>query len=50
LKKVNRDNCDSSEAFSEVRRIGEELEDGLLALLYEALSELPNVVRDYAIF
>lgn len=50
LKKVNRDNCDSSEAFSEVRRIGGELEDGLLALLYEAPSELPRVVRDYAIF
>ena len=50
LQGVTRDNADSSDAFSEVGRIGKELQAGLLALLYETSGELPRVVRDYAIF
>jgi hypothetical protein len=50
LQGVTRDNAPSAPAFSEVRRIGKELEAGLLALLYESCRELPKVVRDYAIF
>ena len=50
LQSVTRDNADDSEAFSEVRRIGRELQAGLLALLHETSGELPKVVRDYAIF
>jgi hypothetical protein len=38
-----------SAAFSDVRRLGHELQAGLLALLYET-RELPKAVRDYAIF
>lgn len=46
---VVRDNCADSPAFADIQRIGRELQDGLLALLYETRS-LPQVVRDYAIF
>ncbi len=49
LGKVDRDNCADSSAFADVQRIGHELQDGLLALLYETRT-LPQVVRDYAIF
>jgi hypothetical protein len=49
LQGVTRDNAGESAAFSDVSRIGMELEAGLLALLYETRS-LPQVVRDYAIF
>jgi hypothetical protein len=50
LQGVTRDNAGASDAFSEACRIGEELQAGLLALLYEAPTELPKVVREYAIF
>lgn len=49
LARVTRDNCGDSAAFADVQRIGHELQDGLLALLYET-RQLPQVVRDYAIF
>jgi hypothetical protein len=49
LAKVMRDNCGDSAAFADVQRLGHELQDGLLALLYET-RQLPQVVRDYAIF
>jgi hypothetical protein len=49
LQEVVRGTADDSAAFTEVRRIGRELQDGLLALLYET-RYLPEVVREYAIF
>jgi hypothetical protein len=49
LKDVTRKNAPDSTAFSEVHRLGRELEDGLLALLYET-RHLPGVVREFAIF
>ena len=49
LYEVTRATADSSEAFAEARRIGHELQAGLLALLFETES-LPKLVRDYAIF
>lgn len=49
LARVVRDNSGESAAFAEVQRLGHELQDGLLALLYETRA-LPQVVRDYAIF
>lgn len=49
LAGVVRDNADGSAAFTDVQRLGKELQGGLLALLYET-RELPKVVRDYAIF
>lgn len=49
LRDVVRDNSADSSAFADIQRIGHELQDGLLALLYETRA-LPQVVRDYAIF
>jgi hypothetical protein len=49
LAEVERDNCADSAAFADAQRLGHELQDGLLALLYET-KQLPQVVRDYAIF
>jgi hypothetical protein len=49
LSEVVRDTSAESAAFTDVRRIGRDLQDGLLALLYET-DTLPRVVRDYAIF
>jgi hypothetical protein len=49
LKKLTREASSSSPEFAEMQRIGHELEDGLLALLYET-RHLPEVVREYAIF
>lgn len=49
LQEVTRDSAGESAAFSDVRRLGRDLQAGLLALLYETES-LPQVVRDYAIF
>ena len=49
LGSVVRDNSADSAAFADIQRIGHELQDGLLALLYET-RDLPQVVRDYAIF
>lgn len=50
LQGVTRENADRADSFSEARRIGREVQAGLLALLYEASRELSKVVRDYAIF
>jgi hypothetical protein len=50
LQGVTRENADRAESFSEARRIGREVQAGLLALLYEASRELSKVARDYAIF
>lgn len=49
LTGIVRNNARDSAAFADVQRIGRELQDGLLALLYETRA-LPQVVRDYAIF
>lgn len=49
LQGVARENAAQSSAFEEVRRIAHEVEQGLLALLYETRT-LPQVARDYAIF
>jgi hypothetical protein len=49
LKEVTRENAPDSTAFSEAQRLGRDLEDGLLALLYET-RHLPAVVREFAIF
>ena len=49
LEKVTRETSASSPEFAEMQRIGHELEDGLLALLYET-RHLPEVVREYALF
>jgi hypothetical protein len=49
LLEVTRATADSSAAFAEARRLGHELQAGLLALLFETES-LPKLVRDYAIF
>lgn len=45
---VRRDAMESP-VFADVRRIAHDVEQGLLALLYET-RELPQVARDYAIF
>ncbi|MGV1050301.1 MAG: hypothetical protein ACOYD4_17450 [Solirubrobacterales bacterium] len=50
LQSVTRETADVSTVFSDVRRIGNEMQAGLLALLYESSRELSKVVRDYAIF
>ena len=49
LLAVTRRSADESAEFTTVRRLGGNLEAGLLALLFESES-LPEVVRDYAIF
>lgn len=49
LRDVTRANAEQSAAFADARRLGRELEAGLLALLFETES-LPKLVRDYAIF
>jgi hypothetical protein len=49
LREVIRATADESGAFAEVRRIGHDLQAGLLALLFETES-LPKLVRDYGIF
>jgi hypothetical protein len=49
LYEVTRSSAGDSAAFAEVRRLGRDLEAGLLALLFETNS-LPRLVRDYAIF
>ncbi len=50
LQGVTRSTADNSKAFSDARRIGKEMQDGLSALLYETSRDLSKVVRDYAIF
>lgn len=49
LGEVTRKSAGESAAFADVRRIAHDLEQGLLALLYETRA-LPQVARDYAIF
>ncbi|MGN6257035.1 MAG: hypothetical protein ACTHN3_04690 [Solirubrobacterales bacterium] len=49
LRTVVRWRSGESPAFADVRRIAHDVEQGLLALLYET-RELPQVARDYAIF
>ncbi len=49
LRDVTRATADESPAFAEVRRLGTELEAGLLGLLFET-EPLAKLVRDYAIF
>lgn len=50
LQSVSRETADDSAALSDVRRIGKELQAGLLALLYEPSRELSKVTRDYMTF
>jgi hypothetical protein len=50
LHALTRDASDQSNAFDEVRRIGHDLQAGLVALLFESETPLPKVVREYAIF
>lgn len=49
LEAVTRASADGSEVFAEVRRLGSQLEAGLLALLFET-EPLSKLVRDYGIF
>lgn len=49
LESVSRETAASSEHFAEMQRVGHDLDEGLLALLYET-DQLPNVVREFAIF
>lgn len=49
LQSVKRESAEGSPVFEEVRRIAHDVEQGLLALLYETRT-LPQVARDYAIF
>lgn len=49
LHDVTRRTAEESPAFSEARRLGRELQAGLLALLFETES-LPKLVREYTIF
>lgn len=46
---VTRATAPESDEFAQVRRLGGDLEAGVLALLFET-EALPEVVRDYAIF
>lgn len=50
LRELRREEADESEAFATVNRLGHELQAGLLALLFETESDLPKLVREYAIF
>lgn len=49
LREVTRSSADDSSAFAEVRRLGHELQAGLLALIFETES-LSKLTREYAIF
>jgi hypothetical protein len=49
LSEVDRITSGDSAAFADVRRVGRDLQGGLLALLYETRT-LPQVAREYAIF
>lgn len=50
LAGLRREDKDDSEEFRRVRRIGSELQVGLLALLFESTGDLPELVRDYVVF
>jgi hypothetical protein len=49
LSDVTRATADESDAFITARRLGNDLESGLLALLFET-EKLPKLTRDYSIF
>lgn len=49
LRDLTRAKAEESSAFAEVRRLGADLEAGLLGLLFET-EPLSKLVRDYAIF
>jgi hypothetical protein len=49
LNKLTRETAKQSDVFSEVARLGKELEIGLLALLFET-EDLPKLVREYGVF
>lgn len=49
LEAVTRSEAHDSPAFLEAKRLGKEIEQGLLALLFEC-EPFPQLVRDYAIF
>ncbi len=48
LARLRRDNVDGSAAFAQVRRAGNDLEAGLLALLFE--TPLVVLIREYGVF
>ena len=48
LERLGSDDADRSPVFREARRLGDELEAGLLGLLFE--TPLRNLVREYAVF
>ncbi len=48
LERLSRSEAQSSEAFQQGRRLGDELEQGLLALLFE--TRIEPLVREYGIF
>lgn len=48
LVRLSRDEAQNSEVFEEGRRLGREVEQGLLALLFE--TEIEPLVREYGIF
>ncbi len=50
LASVTRASSKSSKVFQEASRLGDELEHGLLALLFETRGTLPKLVREYGIF
>ena len=50
LASVTRASSKSSKVSQEASRLGDELEHGLLALLFEARGTLPKLVREYGIF
>ncbi len=50
LKQLPREQADSSELFREIRTLSDQLEQGLLALLFESDRRLAGVVREYTIF
>ncbi len=50
LEHLTREEAGKSDAFARVGRLGRELQAGLLALLFETESALPELVREYAIF
>jgi hypothetical protein len=49
LSSLSREDSLHSEPFAETKRLGELLEQGLLALMFESSTQLPAIVRDYAI-
>jgi hypothetical protein len=48
LEALTQAEADASDVFREARRLGDELETGLLALLFD--TPLRNLVREYAVF